>query len=95
MASSYFKLGEYEQSLYLNKKVIKIRCKILGKNHPDTLSSLQSLASVYSELGSYQKAKTLQKDVYDLSKRILGETHPQTIKAKESLNNILNLLIKD
>ena len=57
------------------------RNKILGEEHPDTISAKAHLASTYRELGKYREAEELEIQVLYARNKILGEEHPDTISA--------------
>ncbi|HEV3256602.1 MAG TPA: tetratricopeptide repeat protein, partial [Gemmataceae bacterium] len=54
------------------------RRRVLGEDHPDTLTSAFILASALFELGEYQAAKELNEDILARRRRVLGEDHPDT-----------------
>jgi tetratricopeptide (TPR) repeat protein len=56
-----------------------IRKDLLGKEHPDTLTSMTNLASTYREQGRWKEAEELQVSVIEANKRVLGEEHPHTL----------------
>jgi lipase chaperone LimK len=47
--------------------------KVLGKEHPSTLSSINNLAHVLSDLGKYQEAKQMHQKVLQLRKKVLSK----------------------
>ncbi len=53
--------------------------RILGEDHPDTLTSASQLGLLLWYLGDYRQARQLQDDTFTRSRRILGEDHPDTI----------------
>ena len=55
------------------------RRRILGDDHPDTLTSASLLGGVLWSLGDYQQARQLQSDTFTRSRRVLGEDHPVTL----------------
>ena len=57
----------------------------VGSNHPDTLSSLDSLATHYANHGRYADAQPLLEESLRLRRQILGETHADTMQALHSL----------
>ena len=65
-----------------------LRCKILGEDHPDTLTTLNNLSVTYYQLGNYQKAYDTMKLAYLGCSRILGANHPDTISSKNDLEYI-------
>ncbi|MCJ1231588.1 hypothetical protein MMC12_008266 [Toensbergia leucococca] len=65
LASSYSDLGRRQEAVELEEKVLKVRKRILGEEHPDTLTSMNNLASSYSDLGRRQEAVKLQEKVVE------------------------------
>lgn len=58
---------------------------MLGKEHPDTLESLNDLAALYRKQRHYDKAEPLFIKAQDGRQRKLGEQHPDTIETIENL----------
>ena len=71
--------------LEINEKVYTISCRILGGEHPLTLTSLNNLAYTYGELGEHKKALEMNEKVYTLRCRILGDEHPDTLTSLSNL----------
>ena len=63
--------------------------RILGPEHPDTLSSVGNLAILLSDKGDYAAAEALYRRALEARERILGPEHPHTLS---SLNNLAILL---
>ena len=59
--------------------------RVLGAEHPDTLTSIANLALTYSSQGQWKEAEGLFVQVVETRKRVLGEEHPDT------LTSIVNL----
>jgi len=49
---------------------------VLGKEHPDRLTSMANLASTYRNQGRWKEAEELEVGVMETRKRVLGEEHP-------------------
>jgi putative hemolysin len=62
-----------------------IREKVLGEEHPDTLTSMANLAMTYSIQGRWEEAEKLQLSVMETSKGVLGEEHPHTLMSMSNL----------
>ncbi len=74
LAGVYYKQGRYAEaeSLYLRAKTI--REATLGKDHPDYLTSLVTLARLYGSLGQYPLADTLWREsIYRIFYRMRKE----------------------
>ena len=70
--------GEYKKAEGLYKKVLLIREKVLGEEHPSTAASYNNLAMVYDSQGKYKEAEELYKKALLIIERVLGEGHPDT-----------------
>ena len=75
----------YEQAESFYKKVLAVREKTLGPEHPDTASSLSGLALLYRAMGKYQKAEQLYERALTINEKNLGAEHPDTAI---TLNNL-------
>ena len=62
---------------------------MLGKEHPNTLTSINNLAEVLSRQGKYEEAKRIYRQVLALIKRVLEKEHPNTLR---SMNNLVSVL---
>jgi uncharacterized protein involved in tolerance to divalent cations len=59
--------------------------RVLGEEHPDTLTSMSNLASTYWNQGKLNEAEGLQVMVMETSLRVLGEEHPDTLTIMSNL----------
>jgi len=84
----YYNGGKYNNAIYVFKKALKIRKKILGEEHPDTAQSYNNLAELYRNMGKYQKAEPLYLKALKIREKVLGEEHPDTAS---SYNNLAGL----
>ena len=57
----------------------------LGKEHPDTLTSMANLASTYLHEGRWDEAEKLQVQVMETSLKVLGAEHPDTLTSMANL----------
>ncbi|KAJ6535373.1 hypothetical protein DFH09DRAFT_1404452 [Mycena vulgaris] len=81
----YQSAGIYKKAAQLHVIVVERRRRILGGEHPDTLSAMNNLANTYSELGQSQEAEQLQVEVLKQQRKMLGEEHPDTLTATNNL----------
>ena len=65
--------------------VLDPRNRLLGEEHPKTISAMNNLVITYDNLGKYANAEKLQIKALDLRNRLLGEEHPDTINAMNIL----------
>jgi len=77
--------GMWKYAEYFQHKIVEVRIKKQGPEHPNSLASMNNLAMTYSNQGKYEEAAQLQLKVLDLYKRALGPEHPDTLC---SMNNI-------
>jgi hypothetical protein len=71
----------------LREHTLALRKAKLGPDHPDTLSSMHSLANSYDALGRPAEALMLREHTLALRKAKLGPDHPDTLSSMHSLAN--------
>ena len=59
--------------------------RVLGEEHPDTLTSMANLASTFWNQGRWKEAEELEVQVMETFKRVLGEEHPDTLTSMANL----------
>jgi hypothetical protein len=59
--------------------------RVLGAEHPDTLSSMANLASTYRNQDRWKEAEELFVQVMETRKRVLGAQHPDTLSSMTNL----------
>jgi len=77
-------LGMSQLALCLTDSVTQA-CDALGPDHPDILTSRNSLASTYRDAGRLDKAITLYEQNLEDSIRVLGLDHPSTLTSRFDL----------
>jgi CHAT domain-containing protein/Tfp pilus assembly protein PilF len=82
--------GRYTEAVLLAEKVVAIREKALGSDHPAVATSLNNLALFYLHQGQYGKAEPLYQRSLDISEKVLGRDHPDVAT---SLNNLALLYL--
>jgi hypothetical protein len=76
--------------------VLDVRRRVLGKDHPATLTSMNNLALTLREQGELGEARPLQERVLDVRIGALGEQHPATLTSMWNLGlTLLDLGEKD
>ena len=66
-------------------EVMETRKRVLGAEHPDTLTSMNNLASTYWSQGRWKEAEELFVQVMETRKKVSGAEHPSTLT---SMNNL-------
>jgi tetratricopeptide (TPR) repeat protein len=77
--------GYWNEAEKLQENVIELRKRLLGTEHPHTLSSMANLAATYWQQGRWSKAEKLEVDVMELRTRLLGAEHPDTLTSMANL----------
>jgi hypothetical protein len=85
VVSSYWSAGRTTDAIPLGESVLADRERILGADHPSTLTARANLASSYRSAGRTTDAIPLQESVLTDRERILGADHPDTIAARKVL----------
>ncbi len=49
--------GKYEEAEAIQREALALNEKVLGRDHPDTLTSMNSLGVVLESLGKYKEAR--------------------------------------
>ena len=77
--------GRYNEAEASLMEVAERRKKVLGSEHPDTLTSMANLASTYRNQGRWKEAEELEVQVMETRKRVLGSEHPDTLTSMANL----------
>jgi hypothetical protein len=86
-------IGDSQQkSKALNEELLARRRRVLGEDHPDTLSAALDLANDLSNLGDYQAARRLDEGILARRREVLGEDHPDTLTSASNLARDLSNL---
>jgi tetratricopeptide (TPR) repeat protein len=82
---AYLDLGIYPEAQKQMERTLDLRRRLLGEDHPDTLSTMYGLAFVYRAEGKYAQAEPLASKVLEIRRRLLGEEHPDTLDSMNAL----------
>jgi hypothetical protein len=81
--------GKLKNAERLEVMVMETMERVLGEEHPDTLTSMNNLAVAYMIMGKLKlklkEAEGLQVMVMETRKRVLGEEHPATLTSMSNL----------
>ena len=84
LASVYDDQGKYAQAEALDSQTLEIQRRVLGPEHPDTLSSMNNLAIVYDCAGKVRAGRgALSARPWRSSAACLGPEHPDTLDVHE------------
>ncbi len=70
--------GAYRSAEMLLHRELDIRTRLLGAEHPDTLTTMNNLAETLSAQGDLAGARKIHEQVLEITRRILGAEHPDT-----------------
>jgi tetratricopeptide (TPR) repeat protein len=83
-------LGQYASAEASNKQALLLRKKVLGHEHPATLTSMNDLATVLDRQGKYEKAEAMNRQTLALREKVLGGEHPHTLTSMNNLATVLD-----
>jgi hypothetical protein len=86
LASTYWNQGRWKEAEDLEVQVIETRKRVLGAEHPSTLTSMNNLAHTFYLQGRNEEAIQLMEGVVKSLEATIGPNHPYTQKASRSLN---------
>ena len=85
-AASYaWRKGSLSDAEKLSARSLKVKTKLLGKEHEDTLSSMAMVGLAYDLGGRWKEAEKLEVQMMETSSRVLGEEHPFTLTSMANL----------
>ena len=85
IASAYVSAGRITEAIALFEQVLPDSIRVLGEDHPDTLTSRNNLAGAYLSAGRITEAIALFEQVLPDRIRVLGEDHPDTLTSRNNL----------
>jgi len=65
--------GNYDHAMELYSRIVEIREKVLGKEHPDTATAYNNIALVYAKQGDDNKALEWYHKALAISEKVLGK----------------------
>jgi hypothetical protein len=77
--------GNVRLAIPLFEQALADRRRVLGDDHPDTLTSVNNLAGAYESAGDLGRAIPLYEQALTDRRRVLGDDHPNTLG---SVNNL-------
>ena len=89
IADLLFAQGRFGEAETLYRRVIELRSRILGPEHPETLASRNRLIYALNEEEKHADAEKEARQVVDLREKILGAEHPDTLLSRYNLASAL------
>ncbi|KAF2802651.1 HET-domain-containing protein [Mytilinidion resinicola] len=82
-------MGKYKEAEEMDR-ALEGREKALGKEHPNTLTSVSNLALVLQYQGKYEQAEDMNRRALEGSEKALGKEHPDTLTSVYCLAYLLH-----
>src|SRR2546428_255679 len=76
--------GRYADAEPMFRQVLAARRRVLGEDHPDTLSTEHRLGWLIGRQGRYGEAVDIVNQVLGGRRSVLGDDHPDTLSARET-----------
>ncbi len=73
------------QAIAIGEQLLADQERLLGADHPDTLTARNNLATAYQTVRRTSEAITLDEQTLAARERILGPDHPDTLKSRSNL----------
>jgi serine/threonine protein kinase len=91
LADLYCMIGRYDAAFPLQESALATRRRVLGEEHPDTLTTIHNMGSVLKKLGRLDEAEPYHREALEKSRRALGEEHPDTLASLSSMGSLLSV----
>jgi len=85
VAEHHFFRADYRTAGRLQERVLDAFRRVLGDEHPDTLTSMNNLAGTLGEQGDLASARALLEQVLAALRRVLGDEDPDTLTSISNL----------
>jgi serine/threonine protein kinase len=82
---TYRELSDFPAAQPHLERALELRRRVLGEEHPDTLTSMNNLVELYGYQGQLAKSEALCTKILELRRRVLGDEHPDTIDSMYNL----------
>ena len=86
LAATYWHHGRWKEAEALGVRVIETTKRVLGEEHPDTLTSMNNLAFTLKDQSRDAEAISLTRRCCKLGMQVLGPGYPHTEASLEALH---------
>jgi hypothetical protein len=90
LAQSLKEEGRYAEAERIHREVNGIMTRVLGAEHPETLTSACEIASCLRKQAKHAKAEQINREVHAVQKRLLGAEHHDTLTTAANLATTLS-----
>src|SRR5438477_460051 len=81
----YFEAQRLRAAEEMQRLVMEARRKMLGDDHPETLTSMSNLSCTYTYQGRWKESEGLDLQIIAARRRLLGFDHPDTLTSMSKL----------
>jgi tetratricopeptide (TPR) repeat protein len=95
LGATYRNLGELDAAEHELRTALALRWRVLGGQHPDTLSTQAELVELLIAQGKLPDAERAARETLAARRRVLGPEHPDTLSSMNDLAVVLSAVGKD
>ena len=85
-----FRIGRWSEAYKMQVFYSRKTEKMLGKEHPSTLTSMGNLALILSSQGKYKEAEEMHRQALALKERVLGKEYSNKLTSMNNLASVLS-----
>ena len=90
LADLYLGMGMYDDALPLQQRALTLRRRVLGENHPDTISSISNMGEVLHYQGKLAEVMPYYREALEKRRKVLGEENPDTLESIARIGAVLH-----
>ncbi|KIM96097.1 hypothetical protein OIDMADRAFT_132580, partial [Oidiodendron maius Zn] len=94
VGKSFYIMGRYREAEQMYRQSLELREKVLGKEHPDTLESMNNLGVAFYSMEKNEEAEKMHRQTLELRENVLGKEHPDTLESMNNLGLVLHSMRK-
>ena len=95
IGSAYSDLGLFAEAQRQMERALNLRRRVLGQEHPDTVSSMHALGGLYLRAGKYGPSEALLNETLEVRRRLRGDRHPDTLAVMGELATLAGMVQGD
>ena len=80
--------GEYRTAEKVVRMSVEARERVLGPEHPDTLTSVSHLGWLFESQAKYEEAEAMHRRALEGREKVLGPEHPHTLTSVNQLGSL-------
>ena len=88
LGNTYISLGKYKAAEPHLARALELRQGQFGREHPDTLASMNNLGLLYHCQARYNEEEQLYVKALEIGRRVWGEEHPNTLRSMRLLGTL-------